>query len=200
MRKTKIIATLGPATESPEMLGRLIDAGMNIARLNMSHASADWVRRVVKDIRQHSQTRGLAVGILLDTQGPAIRTGDVPAKIPLKVGERFIFTVKGDRVDASEGVKWTSVGYDGFAADVEVGKTLVVDNGEMKMRVLAKSATRVECEVLTDGQLGSRRHINLPGVRVSLPALTDKDKADVQLGLEVGVDFIALSLDRKSVV
>ena len=197
MRKTKIIATLGPATDSTAMLGRLIDAGMNIARLNMSHATAEWVRRVVQDLRDLSRARGIAIGILLDTQGPAIRTGDVTAKIPLKVGDRFVFTVKGDTVAPESGVKWTSVGYDGFADDVEVGKILIVDNGEIRMRILAKTATRVECEVLTDCLLGSRRHINLPGVHVSLPALTDKDKADVKLGLEVGVDFIALSFVRE---
>ncbi len=197
MRKTKIIATLGPATDSYEMLGRLIDAGLNIARLNMSHAPTDWVRRVVKDIREHAKSRGISVGILLDTQGPAIRTGDLPAKIPLKVGDRFVFTVKGDTVKPEENVKSTSVGYEGFADDVEVGKVLIVDNGELKMRILSKTATRVECEVLTEGQMGNRRHINLPGIHVSLPALTDKDKADIQLGLEIGVDFIALSFVRE---
>ncbi len=196
MRKTKIIATLGPATDSSEMLGRLIDAGMDIARLNMSHATPDWVRRVVKDIRAHSKARGIAIGILLDTQGPAIRTGDVPAMIPLAVGDRFVFTVQGDHLRPDEDVKGTSVGYDGFAADVEVGKVLIVDNGELRMRILSKTATRVVCEVLTEGRMGSRRHINLPGVRVSLPALTAKDKADVALGLEVGVDLIALSFVR----
>lgn len=194
MRKTKIIATLGPATDSNEMLGRLLDAGMNVARLNMSHARPEWVRRVVRELRAHAQQRGAAVGILLDLKGPGIRTGDVPAPIPLEPGERFTFTTRGDVV--ADGGKWTAVAYDGFADDVEVGKTLIVDNGEMKMRILAKSATRVECEVLTAGSLGSRRHINLPGVHVSLPALTDKDKADVKLGLEAGVDFIALSFVR----
>ncbi len=196
MRKTKIIATLGPATDSTEMLGRMIDAGMNIARLNMSHAPADWVRRVVRDLRDHAKARGISVGILLDTQGPAIRTGDVASKIPLRVGDRFLFLTREDVDPVPEGVLSTSVGYDRFAADVEVGKTIIVDNGEIRMRVLAKTATRVECEVLTEGSMGSRRHINLPGVRVSMPALTEKDRADIALGLEVGVDYIALSFVR----
>ncbi|MEY4689770.1 MAG: Pyruvate kinase [Verrucomicrobiota bacterium] len=193
-RKTKIIATLGPATESAEMLERMILAGVNVLRLNMSHARADWVRRVVKDIRAAAEKHRRAVGILLDTQGPSIRTGDVPAKIPLSVGDRFTFTVRG-RV-LSEG-KWTSVGYDGFAQDVRTGDTLIVDNGEMKMRILGKTEDTVECEVLTEGSIGSRRHINLPGVHVSLPALTEKDREDVRLGLEVGVDYIALSFVRE---
>lgn len=194
-RKTKIIATLGPATESPEMLERLILGGVNVLRLNMSHARADWVRRVVRDIRALAERHRRAVGILLDTQGPSIRTGDVPQKIPLAVGERFTFTVRGKVLDSG---KWTSVGYDQFADDVHAGDTLIVDNGEMKMRILAKTADTVECEVLTEGTLGSRRHINLPGVHVSLPALTDKDKEDIRLGLEVGVDYVALSFVRES--
>ena len=195
IRKTKIIATLGPATDSPEMLERLILAGVNVLRLNMSHAKLEWVRRVVQDIRGLSERHQRAIGILLDTQGPSIRTGDVAEKIPLSVGERFTFTVRG-KIPAQG--KWTSVGYDQFADDVHAGDTLIVDNGEMKMRILSKTADTVECEVLTDGTLGSRRHINLPGVHVSLPALTEKDKEDIQLGLEVGVDYIALSFVRES--
>ncbi|MBM3848711.1 MAG: pyruvate kinase [Verrucomicrobia bacterium] len=192
-RKTRIIATLGPASESPDMLERLILAGVNVLRLNMSHAKPEWVRRVVSDIRSISQKYRRAVGILLDTQGPSIRTGDLPAKIPLAIGDRFTFTVRG-RVPGAG--KWTSVGYDGFVDDVQTGDTLIVDNGEMKMRILSKTVDSVECEVLTEGSIGSRRHINLPGVHVSLPALTDKDKEDVRLGLEVGVDYVALSFVR----
>src|SRR5688500_14033559 len=97
MRKTKIIATLGPATESPEMIGRLIDAGMNIVRLNMSHAQHDWVRRVVKDIRAAAKEREAAVGILMDTQGPAIRTGDLPTALDLQPGQKFVLTVRGEK-------------------------------------------------------------------------------------------------------
>ena len=190
-RKTKIIATLGPATDSAEMLERLILAGVNVLRLNMSHAKPEWVRRVVQDIRSLAERHKRAVGILLDTQGPSIRTGDVAQKIPLSVGERFTFTVRGKV--PTEG-KWTSVGYDQFADDVH---TLIVDNGEMKMRIVSKTTDTVECEVLTEGTLGSRRHINLPGVHVSLPALTDKDKDDIRLGLEVGVDYVALSFVRE---
>ncbi|HMJ64603.1 MAG TPA: pyruvate kinase, partial [Candidatus Binatia bacterium] len=92
MRKTKIIVTLGPATESPEMLGRLIDAGTNILRLNMSHATHEWVRRVVGHIRAATKERGIAVGILMDTQGPAIRTGDLPVALDLQPGQRFVLT------------------------------------------------------------------------------------------------------------
>lgn len=195
MRRTKIIATLGPATESPEMIRKLIAAGMNVARLNMSHAPHDWIRRIVPEIRAAAKEQGKFVGILLDTQGPAIRTGDLPVKLDLKPGQKFTFTVRGE---ASEEQHSVDVNYENFINDISVGDIVLVDNGTIHMRVLAKSGNKVECEVLTPGQLGSRRHINLPGVKVSLPALTSKDLADIAVGLEVGVDFIALSFVREA--
>ncbi len=195
MRKTKIIATLGPATQSPEMLGQLIDAGMNIARLNMSHAPHDWVRRVAKDIRAAAAARNKNVGILMDTQGPAIRTGDLPAALDLQPGQKFTLTVRGEQ---SEELHSVDVNYESFINDINVGDVVLIDNGEIHMKVLAKHANKVECEVLTPGKLGSRRHINLPGVRVSLPALTAKDLADIAVGLEIGIDFIALSFVREA--
>ena len=195
MRKTKIIATLGTATDSPEMIGRLIDAGMNIARLNMSHARHDWVRRVVRDIRAAAATRHASVGIMIDTQGPAIRTGDLPAALDLKPGEKFTLTVRGEK---SEELHSVDVNYEDFVNDISVGDIVLLDNGAIQMKVLAKSGNKVECEVLTPGRLGSRRHINLPGVRVSLPALTAKDLADIAVGLEVSVDYVALSFVREA--
>ncbi len=194
-RKTKIIATLGPATDSPEMLGRMIDAGMNIARLNMSHAPHDWVRRVVKDIRAAAKARGVSVGILMDTQGPAIRTGDLPVPLDLQPGQKFSLTVRGEQ---SEELHSVDVNYENFINDISVGDVVLVDNGAIHMKVLAKHANKVECEVLTPGKLGSRRHINLPGVKVSLPAMTSKDLADIAVGLEMGVDYIALSFVREA--
>ena len=195
MRKTKIIATLGPATDSPEIIGQLIDAGVNIARLNMSHAPHDWVRRVVGDIRAAATERHLSVGIMMDTQGPAIRTGDLPASLDLKPGQKFTLTVRGER---SEELHSVDVNYENFVKDIDIGDVVLLDNGAIQMKVLAKSGNKVECEVLTEGTLGSRRHINLPGVRVSLPALTAKDLADVEVGLELGVDYIALSFVREA--
>jgi pyruvate kinase len=195
MRLTKIVATLGPATDSPEMLGRLIDAGVNVFRLNMSHAPHDWVRRVVHDIRAAASERGVYVGILMDTQGPAIRTGELPVPLDLKPGQKFTLTVRGEQ---SEELHSVDVNYENFVNDINVGDVVLVDNGEIHMKVLAKHANKVECEVLTPGKLKSRRHINLPGVKVSLPALTAKDLADVELGLELGVDFVALSFVREA--
>jgi pyruvate kinase len=195
MRKTKIVATLGPATDSPEMIGHLLDAGLNIVRLNMSHAPHDWVRRVVNDIRCAAQARKLTVGILMDTQGPAIRTGELPVALDLKPGQKFTLTVRGEQ---SEELHSVDVNYENFVNDISVGDVVLVDNGEIQMKVLAKLHNKIECEVLTPGKLGSRRHINLPGVKVSLPALTAKDLADIQLGMELEVDYLALSFVREA--
>jgi pyruvate kinase len=195
LRKTKIVATLGPATDSAEMIARLVDAGVNVFRLNMSHAPHDWVRRVVKDIRTASAARHKFTGIMMDTQGPAIRTGDLSVPLDLKPGQKFTLTVRGER---SEEERSVDVNYANFVNDINVGDVVLLDNGAIQMKVLAKSGNKVECEVLTEGKLGSRRHINLPGVKVSLPALTAKDIKDVMLGLEIGVDLIALSFVREA--
>ena len=193
MRRTKIIATLGPATESPEKLKELIQAGVNVFRLNMSHANHDWVRSVSRSIRKVAAELGTNTAILMDTQGPAIRTGDLATKLDLKAGDIVEFTVRGARSEEHYSV---DVNYDGLINDIAEGDTVLVDNGVMHMKVLSKIDNKIRCEVLTPGLLGSRRHINLPGVKVNLPPLTEKDLADVAVGAEVGVDFVALSFCR----
>src|SRR5215469_9936772 len=195
LRRTKIISTLGPATDSAEMIAKLMAAGVNVFRLNMSHAPHDWVRRVVKDIRAAAAARQEFVGIMMDTQGPAIRTGDIGSPLDLQPGQKFTLTVRGEKDLEEHSV---DVNYENFINDISLGDVVLIDNGNIEMKVLAKSGNKVECEVLTAGTLGSRRHINLPGVKVSLPALTAKDIKDVKLGLEVGVDFIALSFVREA--
>jgi pyruvate kinase len=195
MRRTKIIATLGPATESPEKLKELIQAGVNVFRLNMSHANHDWVRSVSRSIRKVAAELGTNTAILMDTQGPAIRTGDLATKLNLKAGDIMEFTVRGAR---SEELYSVDVNYDGLINDIAEGDTVLVDNGVMHMKVLSKMDNKIRCEVLTPGLLGSRRHINLPGVKVNLPPLTEKDLADVAVGAEVGVDFVALSFCREA--
>jgi len=194
-RRTKIIATLGPATDSPEMLEQLILAGMNVARINMSHAGADSTRELVKRIRAVAGKLGRSVGILMDLQGPAIRTGDLAVSLNLKPGERIALTVRGEKSVEERSV---DVNYDQLVEDIKVGDHVVVDNGMIQLKVLEKRRNQLTCEVLTEGVLGSRRHINLPGVRVNLPALTDKDIKDVELGIETGVDFIAMSFCREA--
>jgi len=193
MRRTKIVCTLGPATDSGERLSELIEAGCNIFRINMSHALHGWVCKVVQRTREIAAKKGKVVGILLDTQGPAVRTGDLSSPLHLKAGSIVEFTVYGA---SRKEVHSVGVNYSGLVRDVSVGSILLVDNGVIRMRVLAKQEDRIRCEVLTPGILRSRRHINLPGIRVSMPPLTEKDLADIKLGVEMGVDFVALSFCR----
>jgi pyruvate kinase len=194
MRKTKIICTLGPATEKTEVLRQLIQKGSDVFRLNMSHASHDWVRDIVPRVRMLAQKAGRPVALLLDTQGPAIRTGDLKTALHLKPGDILEFTVRGAKSKERYSV---DVNYGGFVEDVSVGNTILVDNGLIKLLVLDKGKNRVRCKVLTPAILGSRRHINLPGARVNLPSLTAKDLADISVGVEVGADFIGLSFVRE---
>jgi pyruvate kinase len=193
-RHTKIIATIGPATESRERLGQLITAGVDVLRLNMAHGSGDWVRSTVRAIREVSASVQRHVAVMMDVKGPEVRTGVVAEPIDLKADDTFEFYT----VTPSEGMRGVSVNYPGLPADVSVGATVLVDSGLMRMEVIEKDATRVRCKVLTPGKLGSRRHINLPGVQVNLPALTEKDEADIKVAVETGVDFIALSFVRRS--
>jgi pyruvate kinase len=194
MRKTKIICTLGPATEKAETIRGLIARGADVFRLNMSHAAREWVREIVPRIRKLADESTRPVGILLDTQGPAIRTGPVKTPLELKKGDVLEFTVGHAKKTKKKSVE---VNYDKFANDVSVGDTVLVDNGLIKLTVIEKKKNRVLCKVVTPAALGSRRHINLPGVHVSLPPLTKKDIADVGLGARLGVDFVALSFVRK---
>ena len=194
MRKTKIICTLGPATEKPETLRQLVHEGANVFRLNMSHAQHDWVREIIPRIRAIAQELGRSVAILMDTQGPAIRTGDLKTELHLKPGDILEFTVRGAKSEEAYSV---DVNYDGLINDINEGDTVLVDNGVIHLLVLEKRENRIRCKVITPGTLGSRRHINLPGVRVNLPPLTQKDLGDIALGVEMNVDFIALSFVRQ---
>jgi pyruvate kinase len=194
MRKTKIICTLGPASQTSETIERMISAGTDLFRLNMSHAQHEWVREIVPRVRDIAKRLGRGVAVLLDTQGPAIRTGKLDSDLHLCVGDVVEFTVRGA---ASRERYSVSVNYDGLVDDVGVGDTMLVDNGVIRMLVTSKESDRICCETLTQGILGSRRHINLPGVRVNLPPLTQKDLDDVALGAELGVDFVALSFTRQ---
>ncbi len=193
MRKTRIICTLGPASAASETIRQMIAAGTDVFRLNMSHAQHDWVREIVPRVRAIAAELECGVAILLDTQGPAIRTGAVTGEITLAVGD-----ILEIRLPAAESRETNSitVNYD-LINDVSLGDTVLLDNGMMQLRVLEIGEKRVRCEVLTAGSLGSHRHINLPGVHVNLPALTEKDLADVALGVELAVDFVALSFARQ---
>lgn len=194
-RRTKIIATIGPATDSPATIRQLIAAGMNIARINMSHATGDVARLITERVREAARELDRRVGVMMDLQGPAIRTGDLQNALNLQPGEHIALTVRGAKSEEQHSV---DVNYDHLVDDIGIGDTVVVDNGTIQLKVLEKRRNELRCEVLTAGVLGSRRHINLPGVRVKLPALTDKDIKDVETGIAIGVDFIAMSFCREA--
>ena len=193
-RHTKIIATIGPSTESPERLNQLIIAGADVLRLNMAHGSGEWVTSLVKRIREASHTAQRHVAVMMDVKGPEIRTGVVAEPIDLKTGDAFEFYTD----TPSDGVRCVNVNYPGLPQDVKVGATVLVDSGLIRLEVLETDDTHVRCRVMTPGKLGSRRHINLPGVDVNLPSLTEKDERDIRVGVQAGIDFVALSFVRKS--
>jgi len=192
-RKTKLIVTLGPATQSQEMIGKLIDGGVNVFRLNMSHAKHDWAAEMTKLVRSESEKRKAHIAVLFDLTGPSIRTGDLETSYELKEGDKVEFR----RADAEASIPLsTTVNYPGLMGDVTEGNTLVVDNGALLMRIDRVADDRIICDVRTPGLMGSRRHINLPGVRLNLPALTEKDHKDLAHAVECGADFIAGSFVR----
>ncbi len=198
-RRTKIIFTLGPATESEEMLEKLIRAGADVARLNMAHAKHDWTRTVIRRIRDISKRVGREIAIMMDIKGPEIRTGDLAVPILLRPGEIFDFTVRpGAARDSAEEIRSVDVNYKDLINDIKIGDTVLVDNGLIRLEVLDKKDAHIRCRVLIPGHLSSRRHINLPGVKVNLPSFTEKDRADTLVGLEEGIDFVALSFVREA--
>jgi pyruvate kinase len=193
-RHTKIIATVGPATESEEKLGQLITSGVDVLRLNMAHGSGDWAKNLIARVRKVSKDLDRHVAVMMDVKGPEIRTGVVETPIELFVGDLFEFYTDVP----TPGTRGVSVNYPGLPTDVSVGATILVDSGLMRLEVLDLDATHVRCKVLTSGKLGSRRHVNLPGMMVNLPSLTEKDERDLRAGVEAGIDFVALSFVRKS--
>jgi pyruvate kinase len=196
-RHTKIIATVGPATESAERLAQLITAGVDVIRLNMAHGSPDWVVSVVGRVREVSAQVGRHVAVMMDVKGPEIRTVAVDTPIDLIPGETFEFHTAAHAAPPTPGIRSVGVNYPGLPADVNIGATVLVDSGLIRMEVLDKTATTVRCRVITPGHLGSRRHINLPGVDVNLPSLTEKDEHDIRAGVSAGIDFVALSFVRR---
>ncbi|MFT7489679.1 MAG: pyruvate kinase [Candidatus Promineifilaceae bacterium] len=194
-RRTKIIATLGPATNSPEMLEELILAGLDVARINMTHSDHEQATSLIATVREIAARLNRVVAIIMDLQGPAIRTGDLKVDFDLKPGELIVLSVRGE---TSEEHRSVDVNYDQLVDDIKVDDIVIVDNGEIRLKVLEKRRNQLHCEVLNEGTLGSRRHINLPGVRVNLPALTEKDIVDVELGVNLEVDYIAMSFVREA--
>lgn len=198
-RHTKIIFTLGPATESEEMLrDMIVTGGVDVCRLNMAHASHEWTETVIKRVRKVCSEVNRHVAIMMDVKGPEIRTGDLPEPIELEEGEIFDFLVSGDLSGLEKGIRGVTVNYPRLHRDVHVGDTLLVDSGLVRMRIEEIMDDRIRCKVVIPGPMGNRRHINLPGVKVNLPALTEKDKADIEVGLAHNIEFFALSFVREA--
>jgi len=195
LRKTKIICTIGPVSQSLEMLEQLYHAGMNVVRLNMSHGDHDSHSQVIKAIRTLNKRVKHPIPILLDTQGPEIRTGDIAKELKLKKGDIISVKVRG-----SEDVEQTSihVNYDDLVDSVQIGDRITVDNGLINLDVLSKEDLNLQCKVVDGGILKSKRHVNLPGIRVNLPAITTKDRGDILFAMEQELDFIALSFVREA--
>ncbi|MGR5065338.1 pyruvate kinase PykF [Photobacterium sp. DNB22_13_2] len=197
MKKTKIVCTIGPKTESVEMLTKLVDAGMNVMRLNFSHGNFEEHAARITNFREVMANTGKQLAILLDTKGPEIRTIKLEGgqDFSLVAGQEFTFTTDTSVIGNQDRV---AVTYPGFAKDLAKGNTILVDDGLIEMEVLETTETEVKCKVLNNGDLGENKGVNLPGVSVNLPALSEKDKADLVFGCEQGVDFVAASFIRKA--
>ena len=194
--RTKIICTIGPASNKTTILKKLHKAGMNVARINMSHATHDNAKEIIDSIKQiNSSVAGSIskIGILLDTQGPEIRTGDTSLPIELKVGDKVTLTVR-DEIDVE--TSSIKVNYKGLIESVSVGSQITVDNGLINFKVLSKQSETLLCKVIHGGKIGSKRHVNLPGVRINMPSITTKDIQDIEFGIKNNVDFIAASFVR----
>ncbi len=194
-RQTKIICTLGPSSDSADTIERLAKAGMNVARLNMSHGDHESHLRTIRHIQGLGPTLNHPTAVLLDLQGPAIRTGERRGSLELEVGEEFSVSVASSE-DPEE--KTIHVDYEDMVHQLKVGDRITVDNGLINLEVLEVRSRDLRCRVLDGGTLGSRKHINLPGVRVNLPSISEQDKADIRFGIEHDVDFLALSFVRSA--
>ncbi|MBR3206449.1 MAG: pyruvate kinase, partial [Bacillus sp. (in: Bacteria)] len=197
MRKTKIVCTIGPASESIEKLTELIEAGMNVARLNFSHGDFEEHGARIENIRKAGKTLGKDIAILLDTKGPEIRTRTVEnGSIELVAGADLIVSME-DIVGNTEKI---SVTYEDLIHDVEVGSTILLDDGLIGLEVkeLNKDRKEIVTKVMNTGTLKNKKGVNVPGVSVNLPGITEKDANDILFGIEQGVDFIAASFVRRA--
>ncbi|KAL1550707.1 putative protein kinase [Salvia divinorum] len=196
-RKTKIVCTIGPSTDTKEMIWKLAEAGMNVARLNMSHGDHASHQKVIDLVKEYnSQVKDNVIAIMLDTKGPEVRSGDLPQPINLVPGQEFTFTIQRG-VGTADCV---SVNYDDFVNDVEDGDMLLVDGGMMSFLVKSKTEDSVKCEVVDGGELKSRRHLNVRGKSATLPSITDKDWDDIKFGVDNKVDFYAVSFVKDAAV
>lgn len=196
MRKTKIVCTIGPASESEEMLEKLMNAGMNVARLNFSHGSHEEHKARIDSIRKVSKKLGKTIGILLDTKGPEIRTHDMKdGLIVLEKGKEVIVSMS--QVEGTP--EKFSVTYEDLINDIQIGSYILLDDGlvELQVKDIDKDKGEVKCDILNTGELKNKKGVNLPGVKVNLPGITDKDAADIKFGIKEDIDYIAASFVRR---
>lgn len=196
MNKTKIVATIGPASNSREMLRELILAGVNVARLNFSHGSHEQHMEVITAIRELSKELEKPVGILLDLQGPKIRTGELEGHEPVMLESGKNVKITAQKIPGNASVISTT--YTNLPSDVEVGDKILLDDGLIELKVIEAEDDTVECMIINGGLLKEKKGINLPGVNVTAPSLTDKDMEDLLFGIDAGVDFFALSFVRNA--
>lgn len=193
MRRTKIVATVGPASQDRASLEKLIAAGVNVIRINCSHANHEQSTTVIENIRDISHEQDRCVGILLDLSGPKIRTAKLAnGPVLLQQGQTFTLTNRQVPGDAT----MVSTNYAPLSREVKAGDCILLDDGLIELKVLSTNETDVACEVINGGLLKDKKGINIPGVRLSIPAMTEKDKEDIKWGLKNEVDFIALSFVR----
>ena len=194
MPRAKIVCTLGPASSTPEKIGELIDAGMSVARLNFSHGTHDDHARMLQIVRSEAERRGKAIATLLDLQGPKIRVGKIAnGQIELRPGAEL--TITTENIVGDE--KRVSTTYQGLPRDVKAGDHILLDDGYLSLAVTAVVDREVRTVVITGGILKNNKGINLPGVDVSAPALSEKDRTDIGFALRYGVDYVALSFVRR---
>ena len=195
MRKTKIVCTIGPSSESPDVMKKLIEAGMNVARLNFSHGDYEEHGNRIKNLRAACRELNRTVALLLDTKGPEIRIGKLKEEpIQLVQDRRIILTTEEILGDAER----ISVTYADLPRDVKAGSRILLDDGLIELNVVEVRGTEIECRIVNGGMLKSKKGVNVPGVRTSLPGITEKDKKDIIFGIEQGIDFIAASFVRKA--
>jgi pyruvate kinase len=194
-RRSKIIATVGPVSDSPAMLKELIEAGMDVARLNFSHGDHKTQLNIIENLRKLSGERNQPLAILQDLQGPKLRTGILPSgtEIVVKDGEKVTLTTD---LDATE-TEYIPVNYQPLAKEVAPGDRILIDDGNIELKVIETDGIHVQTEVLDGGQIGSRKGINVPGVALSAESITAKDRDDLAFGLSQGVNAIALSFVRR---
>jgi pyruvate kinase len=198
MRRTKIVCTIGPVSNSKEQLLELARSGMSIARMNMSHGDHEWHAKTINTVKELNKEYGFNIGIMIDTKGPEIRSGDLKADIVLKKDDIFTLTVDSNNLNKPN---TTSVSYPGFIEDIAVGDQVLVDSGMINLEVISKDTQNVVMKTLDGGVITSRRHLNILGKSASMPTITDKDWADINFGIQMEADFFALSFvkDAKGV-